>query len=111
MGAGDAVLISCASMFGWDELMQRVAGHIRRSWEQQQGSGQSSVRMPLTKARHRQHLRQCLDHLERFERAGDQWVLAAEELRAASNALGRITGRVGIENVLDALFSQFCIGK
>ncbi|KAJ2895587.1 mitochondrial splicing system protein, partial [Coemansia aciculifera] len=42
IGSGDAVLISCASMFGWDELMQRVAGHIRRSWEQQQGSGQSS---------------------------------------------------------------------
>ncbi|KAJ2701689.1 mitochondrial splicing system protein [Coemansia sp. IMI 209128] len=103
---GDAVLISCASMFGWDELMGRVAEHIRGSWE-----GGESLRMPLTKERHRQHLSQCLGRLERFERAGDQWVLAAEELRAASAALGRITGRVGIEDVLDSLFSQFCIGK
>ncbi|KAJ2868553.1 mitochondrial splicing system protein [Coemansia aciculifera] len=106
---GDAVLISCASMFGWDELMRSVAGHIRMSWEQ--GQGGESLRMPLTKARHRQHLRECLDRLEMFERAGEEWVLAAEELRAASSALGRITGRVGIEDVLDALFSQFCIGK
>ncbi|KAJ2490350.1 tRNA modification GTPase gtpbp3, mitochondrial [Coemansia sp. RSA 2050] len=105
---GDAVLISCASMFGWDELMRRVAGHIRKSWECQGGE---SLRMPLTKERHRQHLSQCLDRLAMFERAGDQWVLAAEELRAASAALGRITGRVGIEDVLDTLFSQFCIGK
>ncbi|KAJ2055500.1 mitochondrial splicing system protein [Coemansia sp. S2] len=105
----DCVLISCASMFGWDELMRSVAGHIRTSWEQ--GQGGESLQMPLTKARHRQHLRECLDRLEMFERAGEEWVLAAEELRAASSALGRITGRVGIEDVLDALFSQFCIGK
>ncbi|KAJ2100520.1 mitochondrial splicing system protein [Coemansia sp. S100] len=105
----DGVLISCASMFGWDELMRSVAGHIRTSWEQ--GQGGESLQMPLTKARHRQHLRECLDRLEMFERAGEEWVLAAEELRAASSALGRITGRVGIEDVLDALFSQFCIGK
>lgn len=38
-------------------------------------------------------------------------MLAAEELRQAANALGRITGRVDVEDVLDALFSQFCIGK
>lgn len=38
-------------------------------------------------------------------------VLAAEELRQAANALGRITGRVDVEDVLDVLFGQFCIGK
>lgn len=38
-------------------------------------------------------------------------VLGAEELRQAANALGRITGRIDVENVLDALFGQFCIGK
>lgn len=41
----------------------------------------------------------------------EEIVLAAEELRQAANALGRITGRVDVEDVLDALFSQFCIGK
>ena len=35
----------------------------------------------------------------------------AEALRAALRALGRITGRVGVEAVLDAVFAEFCIGK
>jgi tRNA modification GTPase len=37
--------------------------------------------------------------------------LRGEELRAASNALGRLTGVIGVEEILDALFSGFCIGK
>jgi tRNA modification GTPase len=37
--------------------------------------------------------------------------LRAEELRLASTALGRITGRVDVENLLDIIFSEFCIGK
>jgi tRNA modification GTPase len=42
--------------------------------------------------------------------ASDLPVLA-EELRQARNAFDRLTGRAGIENVLDALFSRFCLGK
>jgi tRNA modification GTPase len=38
-------------------------------------------------------------------------VLAAEQLRLAARALGRITGRAGVEDVLDVIFSRFCIGK
>ncbi|GAV36743.1 tRNA modification GTPase TrmE [Roseomonas sp. TAS13] len=37
--------------------------------------------------------------------------LASEGLRAASLALGRLTGRVGVEQVLDVVFGSFCIGK
>ncbi|MGE3307486.1 MAG: tRNA uridine-5-carboxymethylaminomethyl(34) synthesis GTPase MnmE, partial [Rhizobiaceae bacterium] len=37
--------------------------------------------------------------------------LRAEELRSASEALGRITGAVDVEDLLDVVFSQFCIGK
>jgi tRNA modification GTPase len=35
----------------------------------------------------------------------------AEDLRLAARALGRITGRVGVEDVLDLVFAEFCIGK
>ncbi|KAJ1724871.1 mitochondrial splicing system protein, partial [Coemansia biformis] len=105
--AGQVVLLSCLSMAGWDPLMRLVAADIRQSWDT--GNAQQ---MPLTKTRHRHHLRRCLDRLRAFERTGDGMaVLGAEELRAAAAALGRITGRVGTEDVLDALFSQFCIGK
>ncbi len=38
-------------------------------------------------------------------------MFAAEELREALHQLGRITGRVGIEDILDVVFSEFCIGK
>jgi len=38
-------------------------------------------------------------------------VLAAEELRYAAQAVGRVTGDIGVEDVLDALFRDFCIGK
>ncbi len=37
--------------------------------------------------------------------------LAAEELRSAAQALGRITGRVDVESVLDVIFAEFCLGK
>jgi tRNA modification GTPase len=37
--------------------------------------------------------------------------LKAEELRLATRALGRITGRVDVEDVLDVIFREFCIGK
>jgi tRNA modification GTPase len=38
-------------------------------------------------------------------------VIAAEELRYAAQEIGKITGRVGVEDVLDAVFRDFCIGK
>jgi tRNA modification GTPase len=38
-------------------------------------------------------------------------VIAIEELRAAVRELGKITGRVGVEDMLDVLFKEFCIGK
>jgi tRNA modification GTPase len=37
--------------------------------------------------------------------------LAAEELRAAANSLGRLLGRVDVEDVLDVIFREFCVGK
>ncbi len=37
--------------------------------------------------------------------------LAAEDLRLAARALGRITGRLGVEDMLDVIFRDFCIGK
>jgi len=66
----------------------------------------------LTRIRHRHALEVCVDHLSRFaENAGVDAVLASEDIRMAARALGRITGRVGVEDMLDIVFSDFCIGK
>jgi tRNA modification GTPase len=65
---------------------------------------------PLTRERHRQALAQCHDALLRAERAGAA-ELVAEDVRLAVRFLGRITGRVDVEDVLDIIFREFCIGK
>ena len=64
----------------------------------------------VTRARHRAALTAAAAALERFA-AAPLPELAAEELRLAARALGRITGRVGVEDMLDRLFAEFCIGK
>lgn len=65
---------------------------------------------PLTRARHRQALEDCAKALRRA-RAAALPELAAEDLRLAARALGRITGRIDVEEVLDVVFRDFCIGK
>ncbi len=61
-------------------------------------------------ARHRDSFAEARDYLA--EAAGEtDMVLAAASLRLAVRAFGRVTGRVGVEDVLDRIFSQFCIGK
>lgn len=64
----------------------------------------------LTRARHRHALEQAAVALTRALAASDV-ELAAEDLRLALRWLGRITGRVDIEELLDVVFRDFCIGK
>ena len=73
------------------------------------GAGESAL---IGRARHRTLLRETSDALGRAERlAGQGDELVAEELRIAIHSLGRLTGRVDVEDVLDAIFRDFCIGK
>ena len=65
---------------------------------------------PLTRARHRAALEECIDALRRAL-AAPLSELAAEDLRLAARALGRITGRIDVEEILDVVFRDFCIGK
>ncbi|OHC75580.1 MAG: tRNA uridine-5-carboxymethylaminomethyl(34) synthesis GTPase MnmE [Rhodospirillales bacterium RIFCSPLOWO2_12_FULL_58_28] len=74
------------------------------------GRCQISSSPSLTQARHRQALEQCRDSLIRC-RQTDASELVAEDLRLAARALGRITGRVDVEDILDVIFKDFCIGK
>ena len=61
-------------------------------------------------ARHRDALAEALRWLAEARESGDL-LIAAEALRQARLALDRITGRAGVEDMLDALFGRFCIGK
>ncbi len=64
----------------------------------------------LTRQRHRQALAECRAALDRAMDA-PSLELKAEDLRLAARALGRITGRVDVEDILDRIFRDFCIGK
>ncbi len=81
---------------------------LRREIAARFGIGEAPV---LTRARHRQALEECAARLARAASETDALELQAEDIRAAADALGRITGRVDIEQVLDVVFRDFCIGK
>lgn len=103
IGGKSMVPISVISGEGIADLvgvLTRLAGEKMGVWE----------RPTLTRARHRNSLTECLDGLSRARVAG-QIELRAEDLRLAARALGRITGRVEVEDILDVVFRDFCIGK
>ena len=66
----------------------------------------------ITRERHRFLVQEAMGHLDAFI-AGDrtQLELRAEDLRIAANRIGRITGRIDVEEMLGEIFSTFCIGK
>ena len=97
-----ALAVSCLTGAGFDRLERALAADA--------GAAAPGGAPPLTRARHRNALEQCALALARFAEATAP-ELAAEDLRAAAHALGRITGRVDVEDVLDAIFAGFCIGK
>jgi len=88
---------------GIDALLEKVGNEIDRRYADR-GSA------PLTRARHREALTACLDNLTRALQA-TQADLRAEDVRLAVRSLGRITGRVDVEDLLDMIFRDFCIGK
>ncbi|MFN3230638.1 MAG: tRNA uridine-5-carboxymethylaminomethyl(34) synthesis GTPase MnmE [Alphaproteobacteria bacterium] len=68
----------------------------------------------LTRARHRGGLMEAVAHLSRaMQAAADdlETELITEDVRLAARAIGRITGRVDVEDILDVVFADFCIGK
>ena len=67
----------------------------------------------ITRARHREHLEKCLGYLVSFQdkNQAEDFDKAAEDLRLASRHLGMIVGKVDVEEILENIFKDFCIGK
>lgn len=97
------IFLSAASGSGLDALESWLAQWVRAKV----ATGEPVL---VTQQRHRVALTECLEQLGAALGENDL-VLCAELLRLAARALGRITGRVGVEDMLDALFGRFCIGK
>ncbi len=98
-----AIAVSALTGRGLPALRDRLAAAAQSLTE---GTGPP----PLTQARHRAALRETAARLV-GARCADLPELRAEDLRLALRALGRITGSVGVEDILDTLFARFCIGK
>ena len=95
--------VSTRTGVGLDDVVRRLEAQVRRL----AGAGDTSV---FSRARHRSALADATRHLDAAIAA--PWPeLRGEELRLAHQAVGRITGAAGVEEVLDSVFSQFCIGK
>ncbi len=99
----DMIGASACTGEGIDSLRERLAREARALTE-------AAGPPPLTRARHRAALQAAQTCLAGAIQARLP-ELRAEELRLALQALGRITGKVGVEAILDAVFAQFCIGK
>jgi tRNA modification GTPase len=98
-----ALAISAKTGTGMGELLARLQREVAQRLEL---SGSPA----LTRQRHRKSLENCRDALQAAVSSAAPELLA-EELRQAAQALGRITGRVGVEDLLDKIFRDFCIGK
>ena len=104
-GEAPAVRVSAITGAGLPELERLLARHVADAL----GREEAPV---LTRARHRRLVEEARDALERAIAAMDHGAeLAAEEVRVATTAIGRLTGRIDVEDLLGEIFSSFCIGK
>lgn len=103
IAGGPAHQVSAMGGDGVDSLLAVLTEEVRARLA-------VSERPPLTRTRHREALAACVSALGRATLA-TMPELAAEDVRLAVRSLGKITGRVDVEDVLDVIFRDFCIGK
>jgi tRNA modification GTPase len=97
--------ISASRGDGLQELMAAVVGYAENVF----GSGEGGL---ISRERQRTLLRETAASLRRsIDAVGSREELVAEDLRAAAHSLGRLLGRVDVEDILDTIFREFCIGK
>ena len=98
----DAIQVSALTGAGFDALLAALSDRIAQAYQ---------LEAPvLTRARHRQSLEEAAASLHRAREAAFP-ELQAEDLRLALRSIGRITGTVDVEDLLDVIFRDFCIGK
>jgi tRNA modification GTPase len=97
--------ISATTGAGIDDLLRAVAGFAERFFTAEPAL--------VTRERHRMALQEASAALDGALRLGPQGgdELVAEQIRLATRALERLTGRIGVEDILDVIFRDFCIGK
>ena len=102
---GSGFAISASRGDGMAQLISALVAFARDYF----GSGESGL---IGRARQRKLLQETVVSLHRgISAVGEGEELAAEDLRVAAHSLGRLLGRVDVEDILDVIFRDFCIGK
>ena len=105
-----AIAVSVKTGAGIEGLLEKITHEVVERCH-------LSAAPAITRVRHRQALEDCSEALLRALATTNQAAggrnpeLVAEDLRLAARSLGRITGRVDVEDILDVIFREFCIGK
>lgn len=99
----DSLTVSAHTGEGMETLLATLTEIIHSRYE---GRGSTLI----TRQRHRSALERCHGHLARFT-PGAPLELNGEELRMAARSLATITGNITVDDILDVVFSSFCIGK
>jgi len=102
----DHVLISIKNKSNLDVLIFEIKKKLKNKFL-------SHDDILITRSRHRTHLENCVTHLENFlkKNEAEDFDKAAEDLRLATRNLAKIVGKVDVEEILDSIFNDFCIGK
>ena len=95
--------VSAKTGDGFDKLLGIISDYVADQF-------MTASDPALTRVRHRRALESCQAALDRFQNT-TAVELAAEDLRLAARYLGQITGRVKVDDILDIIFREFCIGK
>ena len=100
------VLISIKKDLNLNKLISKIKNKLKNKFI-------SSENILITRERHRQNLKNCVYHLQKFQekKSTKDFDKAAEDLRLATRHLGMIVGKVDVEELLGSIFSDFCIGK
>ncbi len=99
----DAILISIKQKINLEELLKKLEERVKNI-------ACPSSFPPITRVRYRQSLNNAIDNLSQFS-LQKNIEFAAEDLRLAVREIGKITGKVEVDDILDVIFSGFCIGK
>lgn len=93
---------------GADDLTTAVEALVIKKLAAVDGQDEAPA---IARERHRRHVSRCLDALDAALEHRSEAELFAEDLRLASAELGKLVGAIDVEDVLDSLFRDFCIGK
>ena len=100
------ILISIKNETNINQLIINIKNRLKKKFI-------NSEEILITRARHRNQLQECLKHLKNFTKNNEIQDLdkGAEDLRLATRHLGMIVGKVDVEEILEGIFNDFCIGK